>query len=680
MSAARFLRGLFLFVVVSTISRPDWQSGQTQKIPRHDAAAVVKLVPVRVLDPNGRPVMGLTRNDFVLHDNSVLQKITEFEVHSFGPPVGTVEKINETLAATSFQPTGRKFFIVLDTQTNDPNGTASAKKAALDFVANQLRPNDEVAILYYGAMTGLNIKQYLSSDKAKIKKAIENAKEAPPSAGFVSVMTEAGVGAFAGQTVSGAEGGGGEGGGGGVSEGGSISSFGGALFGEANIVSAPGLGRFGRTQADFKENMSEFAKALKYIQGAKNVLFFSARNAEKDIGREFGASNTPVFAINTRNWIEKGVMLTSVREKYIYAEHALKELALASGGQYFADVKDTATITGEIQTLSGNYYVLGYYITEQWDGRFHEIKVEVKQPDCRVLVQEGYYGSKPYDQYSDIEKKLHLFDLIFGSLSASPDVLEAPVEPLFCIDGVSSNGVVLAKIPIEEKTGIAAGRSEFFTLVFNQDGETVHSVRGEVDLSAQAHKALFPYFAVRLSPGEYRCRIIARDMTTGQSVVGQSPLMIPAPNAESSLTFFSPLLLVSEKNFQFLKLYRTRGGARQPASLLDFYPLFPIGYAPLAGVLDAGIKNLHLILPMEFRGDKIPEVELDFRLTASAGKEEIPLASRIVETRRIGQRRNVLDVEIALPDLKPGNYELAVVATESEKQSKHTVKSAFRIR
>ena len=653
MSAARLMRGLFLFVVVSTIALPAGQPGQAQKIPRHDAAAVVKLVPVRVLDQSGRPVVGLTRDDFVLHDNSVLQKITEFEVHSFAPPAGAAEKIKETLAATSFQATGRKFFILLDIQS-DPGGMANAKNAARQFVETQLRPNDEAAVLYYGPMTGLNIKQYLTSDKTKIRKAIENAKEAPPPAGFVSIITMGG--------------------------GGSISSFEGALYTEDNIVSAPGLGLFAKDPADFKENMSELAKALKYIQGAKNVLFFSARNAGKDIGREFGASNTPIFAVNTRNWIEKGVLLESVKEKHIYAEHALKELALASGGQYFADVKDTATIAGEIQTLSGNYYVLGYYITEQWDGRYHEIKVDVNRPDCKVLVQEGYYGSKPYDQYSDIEKKLNLFDLIFGDPSASPGVLEAPVEPLFCIDGVSSNGLVLAKIPIEEKTGIAPGRSEFFTLVFNQDGETVHSVRGEVDLSAQAGKTLFPYFAVRLSPGEYKCRIVARDMTTGQSVVGQSPLMIPVPKAESSMTFFSPLLLVPEKNFQFLKLYRTRKGAGQLASLIDFYPLFPVGYAPLAGILDSGIKNLRLILPMEFRGEKIPEVELDFRLTTSESKEEIPVASRIIETRRIGQRRNVLDVEIALPELKPGNYELAVVATEPEKHSKQTVKAAFRIR
>jgi VWFA-related protein len=202
-NTARFINFSFIALSLSFGWLPAQQSGQTQKIPRYDAAAVVKLVPIRVLDQNGRPVMGLTRDDFVLHDNNVLQKITEFEVHSFGPPAGAVEKIKETLAATSFQATGRKFFVLLDAQTNDPSGTVNAKKAALEFVANQLRPNDEAAVLYYGPMTGLNIKQYLTSDKAKIKKAIENAKEAPPTRGFVSVITEAGVGAFEGQTISG---------------------------------------------------------------------------------------------------------------------------------------------------------------------------------------------------------------------------------------------------------------------------------------------------------------------------------------------------------------------------------------------------------------------------------------------------------------------------------------------
>ena len=45
------------------------QQEPAQKILRHDAAAIVKLVPVRVLDRAGRPVAGLKKEDFVLYDN-----------------------------------------------------------------------------------------------------------------------------------------------------------------------------------------------------------------------------------------------------------------------------------------------------------------------------------------------------------------------------------------------------------------------------------------------------------------------------------------------------------------------------------------------------------------------------------------------------------------------------------
>ena len=40
-----------------------------QKVPQHDAAAIIKLITVRVLDQDGQPVTGLKKEDFVLYDN-----------------------------------------------------------------------------------------------------------------------------------------------------------------------------------------------------------------------------------------------------------------------------------------------------------------------------------------------------------------------------------------------------------------------------------------------------------------------------------------------------------------------------------------------------------------------------------------------------------------------------------
>lgn len=55
-----------------------------QRVPRQDAAAIIKLVAVRVLDAAGRPVTGLRKEDFLLTDNGARKVITEFESYVLG--------------------------------------------------------------------------------------------------------------------------------------------------------------------------------------------------------------------------------------------------------------------------------------------------------------------------------------------------------------------------------------------------------------------------------------------------------------------------------------------------------------------------------------------------------------------------------------------------------------------
>jgi len=38
------------------------------------------------------------------------------------------------------------------------------------------------------------------------------------------------------------------------------------------------------------------------------------------------------------------------------------------------------------------------------DGRFHEVRVEVKRPGCQVRAQSGYFNLKPFHDYTDLEK------------------------------------------------------------------------------------------------------------------------------------------------------------------------------------------------------------------------------------------------------------------------------------
>ncbi len=675
---------LFLFFLLTAALQPQGQPGQkAQRIPRHDAAAVIKLVPVRVLDQDGKPVTGLTKEDFILYDNNLVKTITEFEVHSIGATGSELAGQEPPTTGAAVQEANRKFFILLDIQGSDEVGTGNSKKAALHFIETKLNPGDEAAVLYFAPMTGLNMVQYLTSDKDKIKKAIEKAKETRPSAGFLSGVggdgierdaeperpDKLGVGIreppqsrpMRGDVSGSAAGAQGE-------------SRSASPVSEVSVVAVPGLAMMGRTNADFQMSMSELAKAMQYIPGSKNLLFFSGRGVSPNIGREFAAASTAVFSVNSKNWIIKGIHLLSIKEKYIWEEHPLKEFSLASGGQYYADIEKVQAITDSIQVLSGHYYVLGYYIDEKWDGNFHQIKVEVKLPNCRVLAQDGYFNPKPFVQLSEIEKKLHLYNLAFTDRPTMQDPLELPVGSFLRGETSGPNTLVLSKITVDEKTGVPPGREELFLFVFDKDHQTRISRRWEMDLKPYAREILYPYFACSLEPGEYECRLVTRDLETGQSARGSTIFQIPQPEA-SRLRLLPPLLLVPGEEVRFSRLAEAEKMGAPAVSLIDFFPALPKGCAPMLGILDIAPALLWAVVPARFEPGEAAEIEMTTALIVLETGEKISLDSEILDARETEAGIHFVVLEINLPDLASGEYELEITALNNATQATTGVKT-----
>ena len=173
---ARFILFLTGSILALSFFAFDAPRNQAQKVLRHDAAAVVKLVPVRVLDAAGGPVRGLKKEDFTLSDNDELKTITEFEVYVSGESrvAADAAAMTKTQAGPEAK---RKYFFVLDMQGSDLSGNLDSKKTVLEFVENQLKPGDEASVMTFGSLTGLVLRQYLTSDLEKIKKAVSRSIE-----------------------------------------------------------------------------------------------------------------------------------------------------------------------------------------------------------------------------------------------------------------------------------------------------------------------------------------------------------------------------------------------------------------------------------------------------------------------------------------------------------------------
>lgn len=657
-------RGVCLIAVVfAAVLFASFTYGQTKKESRkqqvlqEEAAAVVKLIPVRVLDADGRPIKGLKKEDFILYDNKELKIITEFEVYETGRLKGPIEKSDTALQPKSLPQTNRKYFILLDIQGSDEVGMVNAKKAALEFVETKVNPGDEVCVCSFAPMTGLIIQQYLTSDLEKIKKGIDRAKEVPPTPGFSSgreldkeedmALAKRGMATEEAFTPWPAD----------------------------RAVSVQGLRAHARKNADFRASMSELAKVIKYIPGSKNLVYFSSREPGKSVARLFAEANTPVYAINTQNWIVQRTRFSSflpIKKKHIYEEHPLKDFAEASGGHYFADIKDIQTIADEIEILSGNYYVLGYYIDEKWDGRFHQIKVEVKKPDLKVLAQDGYYNPKPFAALTDIEKQIHLYDLAFADKPATP-VLDLQVEVLCGCMMEEANAVLLSKLDVDQRTGIPPGMTEIFIFLFDKDHMLVAAERAELDLSAYDQKSLYSYLMKKLEPGEYSCRVVVRDMEMGRSLVGQYSFSAPEP-ASGTLAIYSPLILVPGKKADFLRFSsgKQKKGEKQ-ASLIDFYPFLPQNTSPLIGSIGADVKNLWALVPVSFKVQEPSEVEMEVEMIDEASSEPIPIDWRIIDSHESASAVDFFLVEIDLPDLESGTYSLEFTAMDRQADTQASI-------
>ncbi|MEN6311942.1 MAG: hypothetical protein ABFD80_10450, partial [Acidobacteriota bacterium] len=164
------------------------------------------------------------------------------------------------------------------------------------------------------------------------------------------------------------------------------------------------------------ENMNKFAQTLSAIRGHKNIIYFSSgvagsilyespspafvdssddmeclqlRKDYEKLSDILGSSDSSFFVIDTG---EYGRVLPQI--KYIRGAQSLEHLGKETGGAYFDDLKNYRKIMDIIQNIMNSYYVLGYYIDEARDGKYHEITVKVNKEGLNVSAPKGYFDPK----------------------------------------------------------------------------------------------------------------------------------------------------------------------------------------------------------------------------------------------------------------------------------------------
>jgi VWFA-related protein len=316
---------------------------------------------------------------------------------------------------------------------------------------------------------------------------------------------------------------------------------------------------FRKQISSFTTKLTELAKALRYVPGHKHILLFSTGiptsylygmatpfgvsstyrkgtrvSIEDNLGdtarrikfesmiKEFASSNSQFYTLDTEDLRE-----TIMQDEQMLGGGTMKHISNSTGGKYYGRIHNYEEIMEEIQNVTSSYYVLGYYIGEQWDGKYHKLKVKVKRKGYKVRAQNGYFNPKPFVEFSEAEKRIHLVDLALNQRSFFEEPVQFYLEPMIKFEQEKNNLKLLSRISVKDLQEISGEKVEIVSLVFNEEDTIVGFKREDVDFSALPTNEFTYTIVMTIPPGAYKCRVVIRSLESGRGAIGISSVYIP---------------------------------------------------------------------------------------------------------------------------------------------------------
>jgi VWFA-related protein len=638
-----------IFLMICAPARPQ---NDPQKVLSHEVSVTLKLLQVYVTDKQGKAVNDLKKDEFEIWDDGKPCHITEFEAHNLS--LGASPSTPDAPSPPRPREFRRKYFLFFDFAFNDAAGILTAKKAALDFIDTKLQLGDEVGVVCYDVYRGLVLNEYLTSDYSRVRRVVQEIKAkhylgraADVESDYLKSLTE-------------------------IAE-----ALGEGLKDAVNHLRQEEDRTYELQAGNFVQALGEFSKAVRYIQGQKTIVLFSTglanyviygakdwrsplprfgnanvRSSFINTYKNLAASNCSIYGINTSGNSSKRLV-----EPDLAGDLSLRQLARETGGKYFDNIKSYEKINEEIQNITGRYYVLGYYINEKTDGEFHKTKVKVRTKGCEVHGQTGYFNPKPFTEYSENEKVLHLIDLALSEKPHFQDAVDFPISVLPYETGAKTDLAVLAAIPVDRLTEVRGGLIELVTIVFNDQNDIVLLQRKELSRWPVSPVEAFAKSLISLPPGGYECRVVLRNLTTGKGARGSSRILIPEkPEAGASPPIYS-LLLKSSKN----PIYLGEETTQKEPPLGGIYPFDTQEYAPIIGKLRNPGEKILAVLPIALGRGRGEEPAFSAILINPVSGDTAELITKLLSRKKTLSGKEAFLLEIVMGAIKPGEYDLAIL-------------------
>lgn len=700
-------------------------------------------VPVNVVDRDGEPIRGLTKNDFRLWDHGDEQEIAGLEVVDLQvaePAPGerrskkdireTRERDLERLPSSA----RRHFLLLFDLGFSRPGNILEARDAARDFVLDHLHPTDLAAVATFSMEKGPQLLVTFTPDRAQVARAIDTLG-APALLG----ETPGDPLRFVIDDLTGGE---------------SVASAN-DVDADSNLAQHLDVVRFQQQRANktferqrisgWSRALADVARALAALDGRKHVVYFSegfdgSLLLGQDASRPGSAANSRSQQLRESNalWLidqddtfgHRGLQgdVADMLEEFRRADATIQAVDIAglrvdtsvdgmsgnmvagglndaqdalfyiadgTGGTLFENANDLGTQLERVLRRNSVTYVLRYYPSElELDGEYHRLKVKADLPrGARISHRAGYYAPRSWNELHPLEKALLTSEAI---ASATPrddlglEILAAPFR----------SGTEKAYVPvileIEGRSLLAGHRDaslalEIYVYATNSRGEIRDFLTQVVSFDLEkTRQALFDtgvkyYGHLDLPPEDYLLRVLVRNGQTGSTAVATREVNV-ADAGEPGPVVLPPFFPEAPNQWFMVREQVTdpSQGVVYPF-VLGSDPYVPSARAVLAPDQDARLYLMAYDLgdgPLELRGRIVEEKRLGDGASARADRSPRPPgALDLVE--RVETATTGLDTLVASYDpqgLEAGEYLLEVTVENRRTGESRSSSVPIRIR
>ncbi|HTM26682.1 MAG TPA: VWA domain-containing protein [Vicinamibacterales bacterium] len=354
---------------------------------------------------SGEVVLDMKQDDFEVREDKKPQQVQTFDVVKIDPltaegPAPRAIRSTYDEESEARQPNVRLFVIFLDDYHVRRGNDLAVRRPLIDFVQNQLAPQDMVAIMYpLTPVTALTFTRDHGSLISAINKfegrkgvyeprnEFEERYAYYPAATVERIRDDVTLTAVSGAAVKL----------GGMREGRKTivfvsEGFTATLPPQLNdpIAALPGIGNRAQPGAQANDPRADSQNFFNQMD-----LTSRLRETYETVNR----NNTSIYAVDPRGLaafeydVNQGVALQTDRQNLTATIDTLYVLANNTDGRAIVNRNDLAAGMKQIIRDASGYYLLGYTsASAPTDGKFHTIDVRVKRPGVEIRARKGYWA------------------------------------------------------------------------------------------------------------------------------------------------------------------------------------------------------------------------------------------------------------------------------------------------